>query len=39
MFEQAIRDFDIDVSESIMYGDKPWDIEAAEKCGIKGIMI
>lgn len=34
MLEQAIMDFDIDVTQSILYGDKPWDIEAGEKCGI-----
>ncbi|SKC35006.1 D-alpha,beta-D-heptose 1,7-bisphosphate phosphatase [[Eubacterium] yurii] len=34
MLEKAIKDWDIDVSQSILYGDKPWDIEAGKKCGI-----
>lgn len=39
MLEQAIKDFDIDVTQSVLYGDKPWDIEAGEKCGIKSILV
>lgn len=39
MIEQAIKDFDIDVSQSILFGDKPWDIEAGEKCGIESYYI
>ncbi|WP_373323011.1 D-glycero-alpha-D-manno-heptose-1,7-bisphosphate 7-phosphatase [Desulforamulus aquiferis] len=39
MIEQAIKDFDIDVSQSILFGDKPWDIEAGEKCGILSIVV
>jgi len=39
MIEQAIKDFDIDVKQSILFGDKPWDIEAGEKCGIKSYYI
>lgn len=39
MIESAIKDFNIDVSESILYGDKPWDIEAGEKCGITSILV
>jgi len=38
MIEQAIRDFDIDVTQSILFGDKPWDIEAGENCGIVGYL-
>lgn len=38
MLEQAIKDFDIDVSQSVLYGDKPWDIEAGERCKIKTII-
>lgn len=38
MIEHAIKDFDIDVKQSILFGDKPWDIEAGEKCGIKGVF-
>lgn len=39
MIEQAIRDFDIDVTQSVLFGDKIWDIEAGEKCGIKGYLV
>ena len=39
MIEKAIKDFDIDVKESVLYGDKPWDIECGEKCGIKSYYI
>lgn len=39
MIEQAIADFDIDVKQSILYGDKSWDLEAGEKCGIKSYYI
>lgn len=38
MLEQAIRDFDIDVTQSILFGDQPWDMEAAKRCGILGIL-
>lgn len=39
MIEKAIKDWNIDVKQSILYGDKPWDIEAGEKCGIRSILI
>lgn len=39
MLEQAIADFDIDVNASILFGDKPWDIEAGERLGIKSYLI
>ena len=39
MIEQAIGDYDIDVSQSVLYGDKQTDIEAGGKCGIKGILV
>lgn len=39
LFEKAIARFDIDTSQSWMIGDQPRDIEAAEKVGIKGILI
>lgn len=39
LFERAIKDFDIDVKASYMIGDSPVDVEAAEKMGIKGILI
>lgn len=35
MLEQAIKDFNIDVSQSLLVGDKPWDIECGEKIGVK----
>ena len=39
MLEKAAADFDIDFSRSILFGDKPWDIEAGEKMGIKSYLI
>ncbi|MGQ9620582.1 MAG: D-glycero-alpha-D-manno-heptose-1,7-bisphosphate 7-phosphatase [Bacteroidales bacterium] len=39
LFEKAIKDFDIDPSSSYTIGDSMIDIEAAEKMGIKGILI
>lgn len=39
MIEQAIKDFDIDVNQSILFGDKSWDVEAGEKCGIKSFLV
>jgi D,D-heptose 1,7-bisphosphate phosphatase len=39
MLEQAIKDFDIDVTQSVLYGDKSSDIEAGEKCGIKSVLL
>lgn len=39
LFERAIAEHDIDANTSVMFGDKPWDIEAAERCGIKGYLL
>ena len=39
MVEQAIKDFDIDVKQSVLFGDKPLDIECGEKCRIKSFYI
>ena len=39
MIKQAIHDFNIDVTQSLLYGDKPWDIEAGRRCGIKSILL
>ena len=39
MLEKAIQEWNIDVNQSILYGDKPWDIEAGEKCGIRSIYV
>ncbi|WP_455089430.1 D-glycero-alpha-D-manno-heptose-1,7-bisphosphate 7-phosphatase [Peptoanaerobacter stomatis] len=39
MLEKAIKEWNIDVTQSILYGDKPWDIEAGEKCGIRSIYV
>lgn len=38
MIEQAIREFDLDPEQCILFGDKKWDVEAGEKCRIKGIL-
>ena len=39
MLEKAIARFNIDVSKSFMIGDKERDVQAAEKAGVKGILI
>ena len=39
MIEDAIREFDLDPAQCILFGDKPWDVEAGEKCGIKGVYV
>jgi D-glycero-D-manno-heptose 1,7-bisphosphate phosphatase len=39
MIEQAMRDFDIDLSKSLMVGDKPWDIECGERMNIRSIYV
>ena len=39
MIEKAIARFNIDISKSFFIGDKERDIQAAEKAGVKGIMI
>lgn len=36
MIEQAIREFDLDPEQCILFGDKPWDVEAGQRCGVKG---
>ncbi|WP_443946724.1 D-glycero-alpha-D-manno-heptose-1,7-bisphosphate 7-phosphatase [Pedobacter sp. AW1-32] len=39
MILDAIDMFDIDPTQSIMIGDKPRDVEAANAAGVKGILI
>jgi|YNPMSStandDraft_1061717.scaffolds.fasta_scaffold00235_15 D-glycero-D-manno-heptose 1,7-bisphosphate phosphatase len=39
LFEKSIARFNIDAKKSYMIGDQQRDIEAAEKAGIKGILI
>jgi D-glycero-D-manno-heptose 1,7-bisphosphate phosphatase len=39
LFEQAARKYNIDTGQSWMIGDSPTDIEAADKMGIRGILI
>ncbi|MFA6075345.1 MAG: D-glycero-beta-D-manno-heptose 1,7-bisphosphate 7-phosphatase [Negativicutes bacterium] len=39
MLLQAIARFDIDADSSIMFGDKPSDIEAATAAGIRGVLV
>ena len=39
MLEKAIARFNIDVKKSFLIGDKERDIMAAEKAGVKGILI
>lgn len=39
MLEKAAEDLDIDLSGSVLYGDKPQDMECARRMGIKGMYI
>lgn len=39
MLEDAIREFDLDPAQCILFGDKAWDVEAGERCGIQGVLI
>ena len=39
MIERAIAKHDIDVSNSFLIGDSLRDIQAAEKTGVKGLLI
>ena len=39
MLRQAISDFDIDVSISYLIGDKPWDVEAGKRVGVRGFLV
>lgn len=39
MLERAIVDWNIDINESVLYGDKLSDIDCAERCGIKAILV
>ncbi|MCQ5131136.1 HAD-IIIA family hydrolase [Butyricicoccus faecihominis] len=38
MIEETIREFDLDPERCILFGDKPWDVEAGERCGVRGIL-
>lgn len=39
MIEQAIKDFDIDITQSLLVGDKLEDIECGKKMNIKSIFV
>jgi len=39
MLEKAIYEFDLDPAQCIMFGDKPWDVEAAQRCGVIGVQV
>ncbi len=39
LLEQAIKDFNIDISQSLLIGDKPWDIECGERLGVKSYRV
>lgn len=39
MLEAAIREFNLDSSQCVLFGDKPWDLEAGQKCGISSHLI
>ena len=39
MIEQAIKEWDIDVTQAVMFGDKESDLIAAQRCGVKGYLV
>lgn len=39
MIEAAIREFDLDPAQCILFGDQPWDVEAGRRCGVWSIQI
>ncbi|MBI1222631.1 MAG: HAD-IIIA family hydrolase [Bacteroidetes bacterium] len=39
MIEKALARFDLDPKQSVMIGDRPRDIEAAEGAGVRGILV
>ena len=39
MIEDAIREFDLDPAQCILFGDKPWDVEAGQRCGVFSIQV
>ena len=39
MLEQAARDFDLPLSEAVMIGDKPADIEAGRRVGARTVLV
>lgn len=39
MLEAAVCDWNIDCAKSVMYGDKPHDLECAQRMGIRGVYI
>lgn len=39
MIEAAIREFDLDPAQCVLFGDKPWDVEAGKQCRIMGFNI
>ena len=39
MIEKAIREFDLDPAQCILFGDKIWDIEAAKKSSVFGVLV
>ena len=34
MLERAVREFDLDPAQCLLFGDQPWDVEAGRRCGI-----
>lgn len=38
MIEDAIREFDLDTAQCILFGDKPWDVEAGEKMKVFSVL-
>lgn len=39
MLEQAIKDFNLEPNDCLLFGDKIWDVETGERCGVKSVLI
>ncbi len=39
LIEKALHRYGLDASSSVMMGDKPRDVDAAEKAGVRGVLI
>jgi len=39
MIERALHKYGIDPNQSVMFGDKQRDIDAAEKAGVRGMIV
>lgn len=39
MLEQAIKEFNLEPGNCLLFGDKVWDVQTGERCGVKSFLI